>query len=151
MESRIKKLASEFLVHLGIDFGDIEVDKIDDKNFRINIISEEPSLLIGHHGDNLKAMQNILKVIIYKQIGQDYSISLDIDNYRKRQEENVISIASLKAEEVLNTKNQVALPPMSAYFRRIVHMHLMKDQFRGIATESMGDGDFRQVVIKYKP
>lgn len=150
MEARIKRIVSEFLVHLGIDFTDIEVEKLDDKSFRVNITSEEPSLMIGHHGENLKSMQNILKVMIYKELGQEYSLGLDVDNYRKRQEENVITIASQKAEEVLANHGQVALPPMSPYFRRIVHLHLMKDEFKGITTESMGEGDYRQVVIKYK-
>ena len=39
---------------------------------------------------------------------------------------------------------------MSPYFRRIVHLHLMKDEYKGLVTESMGEGDYRQVVIKYK-
>ncbi len=150
MEARIKRIVSEFLVHLGIDFTDVEVEKLEDKTFRINITSEDPSLLIGHHGENLKAMQNIIKVMVYKQIGQEYSTSLDVDNYRKRQEENVLTIASQKAEEVLANKGQIALPPMSPYFRRIVHLHLMKDEYKGVVTESMGEGDYRQVVIKYK-
>ena len=75
---------------------------------------------------------------------------MDVDNYRQRQEENVLTIASQKAEEVLTTRGQVALPPMSPYFRRIVHLHLMKDEYKGLVTESMGEGDYRQVVIKYK-
>lgn len=150
MESRLKKLVSEFLVHLGIDFADIEVERLDDKNFRVNISSEEPSLLIGYHGENLQGMQNILKSMVYKEIGTDYTVLLDVDNYRKRQEENVLSIASQKAEEVQNTKIQVALPPMSPYFRRVVHLHLMKGNFPNVATESIGEGDYRQVVIKYK-
>lgn len=150
MEARLKKLVSEFLVHLGIDFTDIEVERIDDKNFRINISSEEPSLLIGYHGENLQAMQNVLKCIVYKQIGVDYSIILDVDNYRKRQEENVVSIALQKATEIQANKGQVALPPMSPYFRRIVHMQLSKGDFTNITTESVGEGDYRQVVIKYK-
>ncbi len=150
MEARIKRIVSEFLVHLGIDFTDVDVEKLEDGSFRINITSEDPSLLIGHHGENLKAMQSIVKVMVYKQAGQEISISMDVDNYRQRQEENVLTIASQKAEEVLTTRGQVALPPMSPYFRRIVHLHLMKDEYKGLVTESMGEGDYRQVVIKYK-
>ena len=150
METRIKKIVSEFLVHLGLDFTDVEVEKTDDKSFRVNITSDDPSLLIGYHGDHLQSMQKILKIVIYKQVGEEYEIRLDVDDYRKRQEENVLTIASQKAEEVRETKVKVALPPMSPYFRRLVHLHLMTDEWTDLETESMGEGDYRQVVIKPK-
>ncbi|MBU0981636.1 KH domain-containing protein [Patescibacteria group bacterium] len=148
METRIKKIVSEFLVYLGLDFADVEVEKAGDKTFRVNITSDDPSLLIGYHGENLQAMQKILKVVIFKQVGEEFEIKLDIDDYRKRQEENVLTIATQKAEEVRKTKVKIALPPMSPYFRRLVHLHLMSDEWTDIETESMGEGDYRQVVIK---
>ena len=88
METRIKKIVSEFLVHLGLDFADVEVEKTDDSTFRVNITSEDPSLLIGYHGENLQSMQKILKIVIFKQVGEEFEIKLDVDDYRKRQEEN---------------------------------------------------------------
>lgn len=150
METRIKKIISEFLVHLGLDFMDVDVEKTDDKTFRVNITSDDPSLLIGYHGENLLSMQKILKIVIFKQVGEEFDIRLDVDDYRKRQEENVLTIAMQKAEEVRNTKMKVALPPMSPYFRRLVHLMLMKDEWSDVETESMGEGDYRQVVIKPK-
>lgn len=149
METRIKKIISEFLVHLGLDFTDVEVEKVADRDFRVNITSEDPSLLIGYHGENLKAMQKVLKVMIFRQVGDDVEIKLDVDNYRKRQEENVLTIAAQKADEVRQTGVKVALPPMSAYFRRLVHLMILEDH-SDLITESMGEGDFRQVVIKTK-
>lgn len=150
MEPRIRKIVSEFLVFLGIDFNEVDVEKEIEKNFRVNITSDDPSLLIGYHGENLLAMQKVLKVIIFSQVGADVEIKLDVDNYRKRQEENVVTIAEQKAEEVRKTRVKIALPPMSPYFRRIVHLHLMAEQWGDLMTESIGEGDFRQVVIKPK-
>ncbi|MEK7146486.1 MAG: R3H domain-containing nucleic acid-binding protein [Patescibacteria group bacterium] len=150
MEPRIRKIVSEFLVYLGIDFNEVDVEKEIEKNFRVNITSDDPSLLIGYHGENLLAMQKVLKVIIFNQVGADVEIKLDVDNYRKRQEENVVTIAEQKAEEVRKTKVKIALPPMSPYFRRIVHLHLMTEEWSDLMTESIGEGDFRQVVIKPK-
>ena len=50
MEARIKRIVSEFSP-LGHDFTDVDVEKLEDGSFRINITSEDPSLLIGHHGE----------------------------------------------------------------------------------------------------
>lgn len=150
MEKKIKKIVSEFLVKLGIDFTDLEVEKIDKENYRINVISEEPSLLIGHHGENLLAMQKILTVIFHKQLGDEITVAFDVDSYRKRQEENVLTIAEQKMKEVAETKVQAALPPMSPYFRRLVHLMIKNGGYDNLTTESIGEGNYRQVVIKYK-
>ncbi len=150
MEKKIKLIIAEFLVHLGIDFEDIEVVKKDEKSFRVNAISTEPSLLIGHHGENLQAMQKIVKVMMHEQFGEDLTVMFDVDNYRNRQEENVLAIAKQKIEEVRRTKHQVALPPMSPYFRRTIHMFVRDGAYSDISTESIGQGNYRQIVLKYK-
>jgi spoIIIJ-associated protein len=148
MEKLIKKIVSEFLVKLGIDFTDIEIENLGENNFRINVMADEPSLLIGHHGENLTAMQKILTVMFHKECGENIMITFDVDNYRKRQEENVLTIALQKVNEVRASRIQAALPPMSPYFRRLVHLHIKKQNFTDVTTESMGEGNYRQVVIK---
>lgn len=149
-EKQIRLFVSEFLVHLGIDFTDIEIEKKDDTQYRVNIVSDEPSLLIGHRGENLMAMQKLLKVAFHQKFDENTEVLFDIDNYRKRQEENVLSITEQKIQEVRQTRVQSALPPMSAYFRRVVHLFVRDGDFDDIETESMGDGNYRQVVIKLK-
>ena len=150
MEKKIKKTVSEFLVKLSIDFTDLEVEEVDEKNYRINVVSEEPSLLIGHHGENLLAMQKILTVMFHKELGEEITVAFDVDSYRKRQEENVLTIAEQKMKEVAETKIQAALPPMSPYFRRLVHLMIKNGGYDNLVTESIGEGNYRQVVIKYK-
>lgn len=148
MEKQIKKLVSEFLVNLGIDFTDVEVETISEKELRVNVISEEPNLMIGHHGENLLAIQKILTVIFHKLFGEDVLITFDVDSYRKRQEENVLTIAKQKISDVRTSRIQSALPPMSPYFRRLVHLYIKDSGFSDITTESIGEGNYRQVVIK---
>ncbi len=150
MEKKIKQFVSEFLVHLGIDFTDLLVEKTSDEEVRVNVISDEPSLLIGHHGENLQAMQKILKVVCHQMFGESINLSFDVDNYRKRQEENVLSITEQKIKEVRESKVQSALPPMSPYFRRLVHLFIRDGEYEDLETESMGEGNYRQVVIKLK-
>lgn len=150
MEKQIKKLVSEFLVQLSIDFTDVEVEEHEENNYRVNVVSEEPSLMIGHHGENLLAMQKILTAMAHKQFGENVVLLFDVDNYRKRQEENVLTIAAQKIKEVQVSKVQSALPPMSPYFRRLVHLYIKENGLDDVTTESIGEGNYRQVVIKPK-
>ncbi len=147
----IKDVIHEMLTKMGISFGDIAVEELEDgKMFRVNIESDDSNILIGKHGENMQAFQTIAKLITYKMFpdNKDFSILIDVDNYRKRQEESVIEMANRKADYVRQTGKSQSLPPMSPYFRRIVHMHLMQPEFDDLLTESKGQGSFRQVTIK---
>jgi spoIIIJ-associated protein len=150
MKKEIKQFVSEFLVHLGIDFTDLEVETLSATKVRVNVVSDEPSLLIGHHGENLIAMQKLIKVVVHKRFGEEIEVAFDVDSYRKRQEENVTAITKQKIEEVRGTRVQALLPPMSPYFRRVVHLFIRDGEYTDLETESIGEGNYRQVMIKPK-
>lgn len=150
MDILIQETVEELLKKLNTPFRKVKIEKVDETTFRANIESEEPSLLIGHHGDNIHAMQNIVRLILWKKEPElKMNVIIDVDNYRKRQEDNVIDLAERKVETLLQTKEMQSLPPMSAYFRRVIHLHLA-GKYDEIITESVGEGDFRYLTIKPK-
>jgi spoIIIJ-associated protein len=148
MDTLIQETLEEILNRLSTPFRKIRIEKKEDNTYRINIESEEPSLLIGHHGENIFALQSILRTIIFHKHDGDYNIFLDVDDYRKRQEENVLKMAERKVESVRKNGEAQALPPMSPYFRRLVHMHLAGEKFGDVTTESVGEGEGRHLTIK---
>lgn len=150
MDTIIRETLEELLQKLSTPFRKIRIEKKDDNTFRANIESEEPSLLIGHHGENIYALQNILRTIIFRKHEGDFNIIIDVDDYRKRQEENVIKLAERKVEAVRQTKHEQSLPAMSPYFRRIVHLYLAQPEYADVETESVGEGDFRHLTIRPK-
>jgi len=150
MDTLIQETLEEILNRLSTPFRKIRIEKKEENTIRINIESEEPSLLIGHHGENIYALQNILRTIVFHKHEGDYNLILDVDDYRKRQEENVLKMAERKVETVRKNGEPQSLPPMSPYFRRLIHMHLAKEGFGDITTESMGEGEMRHLTIKQK-
>lgn len=149
MEKNIRSILANFLVKLGVDFTEVEVLKLEDKKFYANVMSNNPNRMIGRHGDHLNALQKIVAAIFHHQLGEDYTVQFDVDHYRKRQEENVLNMASVKAQEVEKTGAQIALPPMSPYFRRLVHTFILTKHPQ-VTTVSMGQGNYRQVILKPK-
>jgi spoIIIJ-associated protein len=148
----LKSTLERLLKMLKIEYSEIEVNEEEKDLYAVNIKSENPSEIIGHHGETIKALQHVLKIISLRKNGTEkqFNISLDADDYKKRQEENVIKIAERKVENLRRTRRPQSLPPMSSYFRRKVHLHLMGAGFDDIETTSLGDGDLRHVVIKLK-
>ncbi len=73
-------------------------------------------------------------------------IYVDVNNYRKERERLIIEIAKAAARKVLMTKNEVMLPAMNAYERRLVHTELAIRP--DVKTESVGERKDRCVVVK---
>ncbi|MBP7114075.1 MAG: hypothetical protein KBA40_01330 [Candidatus Peribacteraceae bacterium] len=137
---------------LGIPFTEITV-KQDGEMTRVEVMTDQASRLIGWHGETLNAVQHLVKSMIRtaKNLERAPFIVVDVDGYRTMQEDKVRKIAEAKADFVRRTGARVTLPPMSPYFRRVVHMHIAATPtLSDLATESMGEGDYRQVVIRLK-
>lgn len=155
MEDLIQETLAEVLKNLGVIFRKFKVHV--DKNhpsgqivYRVDIDTDEAATLIGFHGETIYALQHILKSLVWKKANENVFIILDVDGYRKRQEESVIAIAMRKVESARKTFQDQILPPMSPYFRRVIHMALAKPEYADLVTESVGEGETRAVVIKVK-
>ena len=70
---------------------------------------------------------------------------LDIEHYRQRRAEEIVSLAERMAEQVQETGAPITLEPMSPAERRIVHLAL--EGIDDIETNSVGGGESRKVVI----
>ena len=153
IDDALKETLEQILIRLEAPFDKVLIEKEDQNGtdlYRMNIETEDPSMLIGFHGENIHSLQHLLKVISWKQTKESFNILLDVDNYRQRQEDNVITLTDRKIEMARKTKKTQVLPPMSPYFRRVVHLHITNAGHSDIKTESIGDGDHRQVTIVYE-
>ncbi|MFH0770078.1 MAG: R3H domain-containing nucleic acid-binding protein [Candidatus Peregrinibacteria bacterium] len=140
------------LTHLDLPFDEISV-KEEGEFVRVDIVSTDASRIIGWHGETLNSLQHLVKAIVRsaEKLERSPFIVLDVDGYRRAQEEKVRRIAEQKADFVRRTGNRVALAPMSPYFRRIVHLHVADTpSLQDLTTESIGEGDYRQVVLRLK-
>ncbi|MFH1533917.1 MAG: R3H domain-containing nucleic acid-binding protein [Nitrospirota bacterium] len=151
IEDILKETLEELLNKLEVEYSKIDITEEDKGSFEINIHSENPSLLIGHHGDNIQALQHILKTLIWRKAqNEQFNIMVDVDDYRKRQEENVLNLAERKIEYVRKTGRSQTLPPMSPYLRRKIHMLCMSPGYDDVETISEGEADQRYIIIKLK-
>ena len=149
---KLKDILGSLLQHLSLSFTDITVKDEEDLT-RVEIVSSEASRIIGWHGETLNSLQHLVKSIVRSQDKLERSpfIVLDIDGYRRTQEDKVRRIAEQKADSVRRTGSRIALSPMSPYFRRIVHLHVANTPgLSDLTTESVGEGEYRQIVMKLK-
>jgi len=144
-----QQLLTQLLQSAGYEGVEVTVEEKGDQEWYFNIsVTEEASQLIGHKGEVLVALQQLMRNVFRQQeiTEEGDHFKLDVDSYRSQQEGNVLEMAEKRAKEVLETGTRSNLPPMSSFFRRIVHIHI-KDHFPQLVTESRGVGNDRAVVI----
>ena len=91
-------------------------------------------------------MQMLLARIMKKQIDQDIKFEIDINQYKQSKNNYLKQMAAEIADRVALLKREEPLPAMNSYERRVVHMELSLRE--DVATESIGEGEERRVVIK---
>jgi spoIIIJ-associated protein len=142
---KIKKICEEFFEKTSLKI-EPEILEIEGKTIPINLRTEEARLLIGQNGQTLNEIQHLLKVVLKKEIQGDYYINLDINDYKKRKIEYLRESVRRLADQVVSSKEEKFLTPMSAYERRIVHLELVNRQ--DITAESVGSGLDRRIVLR---
>ncbi|MBI5412525.1 hypothetical protein HZA43_05165 [Candidatus Peregrinibacteria bacterium] len=151
MELVIKETLEKLLEIMGISFTGVKVGKETPSAFYVEIQTESSNLLIGWHGETINAIQHLLKCLLWRQGPEKHAqIIVDVDGYKKRQEESVLRLAQRKAEFAIASQQVQTLPPMNPYFRRKVHMHLAEKYEDKIVTESVGVEPQRQLRIMPK-
>jgi spoIIIJ-associated protein len=115
------------------------------------IRTNDSHLLIGKNGETLEALNHLIRKIIENKVrdtGPIPLLTIDINDFQKKKNENLKTIAHMMAERARFFKSSVEVDPMSSYERKVIHTFLshMKD----IKTESVGEGHSRRVVISYK-
>jgi len=143
----IKNIIREFLEKLTVNVEDIIITRSDIHPI-FQIKTGDSGALIGSGGENLRALNYLLKKVVEKKLGEETSrFILDVNGYHERRIGEIRKQAQILAERAKSFRHNIEMSPMNSYERMIVHSFFAENPF--IKTESEGEGKFRRVVIKY--
>ncbi|MDR2378737.1 MAG: single-stranded DNA-binding protein [Bifidobacteriaceae bacterium] len=128
--------------------GDIDID-VDHGRAVVAIISEDPAdhdldRLVGPGGEVLDALQELTRIAVQTRTGERSRLMLDISGYRANRREELLVVAEGAIEEVKAKGVHLALEPMNAFERKVVHDAVAA---AGLVSESSGADPDRYVVI----
>jgi spoIIIJ-associated protein len=112
---------------------------------RADISGDDLGLLIGRHGATIDALQYLAAIVVNGDRRERRQVVVDAEGYRERREVALVSVADRMTQKVVREGGPIALKPMTAAERKVVHLHL-KDDPR-VTTASEGAEPFRAVVI----
>lgn len=120
-------------------------DRHGHRTIHVDVRGRDLNVLIGRQAETLQAFQHVASLMVGKQANEFVQLSVDIEGYRARREKQLRQMAQRMADQALKMGHSVALEPMSASERRIVHMELQDHP--AVKTESTGEEPRRKVTI----
>ncbi len=144
-------LLHEFLLRVADGLGcpaSVAIDE-DEDTLTATLAGPDLGRLIGRHGQTIDAVQYLANAVLARrgeELGGRKEVVVDAAGYRARRRATLERTADRAAEDVVRGGQAIALDPMSAVERKIVHLRLAD---RGdVETASEGTEPNRHVVIR---
>ena len=129
---------------------DVRIDQREPGRLTLEILSDDPAIVIGKHGSTLESLQLITNIHVGRINTEDepVRIVLDTEDYRYRREQSLLRMANRVAHEVRRTGRPRLLAPLNPFERRLIHTAL--GEMGGVTTESEGDGLYKQIRVSWQ-
>ena len=128
--------------------GDIDIEVRSGRTY-ISVVAEEGDAtglqnLVGRDGEVLEALQELTRLSVLTATDSRSRLVLAITGYRRGRSAELLAIAEKAVAEARESGQEIALDPMSAYERKIVHDAVAD---LGLASESEGEAAARHIVV----
>lgn len=140
-----KKYLEDLLSFFGLNT-DVYASSEDGEVIELNIPSTHLNgFLIGQRGETMRAIQFLVSSALKSQNYEVSRVNVDVADYKKQRANRLAETAQEWVERVKSSGEPYMVQPMNAADRRVVHK-VAADA--GIASESVGEGRDRHIVLK---
>ena len=118
----------------------------DEESLTASCSGGDVAILIGKHGQTIDAVQYLLNAILFRAYPEQRKpVVVDAAGYRERRRATLDALAQRSAKDAIAAGKPVALEPMTAVERKVVHESVK--ELEGVETSSEGTEPNRFVVI----
>lgn len=145
-------IAADYLEGL-LDIADYEGDiEMGVRNHRptVQIVAdddEDIKHLIGHDGEVVDALQQLTRLAVQQKTVERSHLIVDVDGFLQKKRSLLRERALDAIDEVRETGEQVDMPPMNSFERKIVHDMVREE---GLKSRSHGEEPHRYVSVYIK-
>lgn len=127
--------------------GEVQAELVAEDVVEVSAEGDDLGLLIGPRGNALDAVQELARRSLQRKAVDtgDVRIRVDVGGYRSRRRQALDRFAREAAAKAVDSGTRVALEPMSAADRKVVHDAV--NEVDGVSTVSEGEDRRRRVVI----
>ena len=118
-------------------------------NYQVVLQGQHLGAIIGRRGETLDAIQQLTSYSVNRGAAKRVRIHVNAENYRAKREESLQRLAVKVAGKVVKFRKNMALEPMNAYERHVIHTALQ--DYPNVSTYSTGVDPNRRTVVAYSP
>ncbi len=123
---------------------EVKIDT-DSKELKLSVRGNDLGIAIGRDGKNMQALEYIINLIGKRKKLLCRNVIIDIKDYRKKKISNIKKTAVIMAKKAISEGRKIALKPMGAYERKMIHNLLAK--FKDVTTRSRYEEPNRCIII----
>jgi spoIIIJ-associated protein len=143
--SYAKKYLEDLLSFFGLNTN-VYATSEDGEVIELNIPSTHLNgFLIGQRGETVRALQFMVSNALKNQNYEHTRVNVDVAEYKKQRADRLAKTAEEWVQKVKTSGEPYEVRPMNAADRRVVHK-VAADA--GLASESVGEGHDRHIVLK---
>jgi spoIIIJ-associated protein len=117
----------------------------DSREWKLSVYGKDLGIAIGREGRNMQALEYVINLIGRRKKIIERNVTIDIKDYRKKKIEKIKKTAIAMAKKAINEGRKIALRPMCAYERKIIHNVL--EDVKDVSTRSRYDEPNRRIII----
>ena len=142
----IRKFLSGLLQQMEVQ-AEVKVYLPEKGRYKVFLEGQGLGAIIGRRGETLDAIQQLTNYAVNHGQSKRVRIHVDAEGYRAKREESLQRLAVKVAGKVVKYRKNVALEPMNAYERHVIHTALQDTP--SVTTFSIGTEPNRRVVVSY--
>ncbi|TET14455.1 MAG: KH domain-containing protein [Actinobacteria bacterium] len=123
---------------------EVKIDT-DSKELKLSVRGNDLGIAIGRDGKNMQALEYIINLIGKRKKLLCRNVTIDIKDYRKKKIDKIKNTAVIMAKKAISEGRKIALKPMGAYERKMIHNLLAK--FKDVTTRSSYEEPNRRIII----
>jgi predicted RNA-binding protein Jag len=115
---------------------------------RVDVVAEvgaDDEMLNGTKGEVRQALQHLLNRMVNRGEGSRYHLQLEINDFWKRREEELMALARQLADRAIANQAEALTEYLNAQERRIIHVALREDT--RVKTYALGDGMIKRLAV----
>lgn len=141
-----RKVVEEFLDSLEVGYT-VKYVHEDYQRASIEVDDDAAGLLIGKRGSGIDALETLISRMASHQCEHPVPVQADVNEYRKRREDDLREEALSRGQRVLDTGEEDQFHPLNARDRRVVHL-AVKSLGEELVTYSVGHGGEKSIVVR---
>lgn len=145
--NRVAGFVEELVGKMGLAL-DVALEPMED-GIRINLSGVDADPFLRRKGEALDALQHVVNSVFRDELPNQHRLVVDCQGFRKAKDRELQQMARFLMEKARTSGAAQEMGPLNSYARRLVHLEVATAP--DLASESIGDGAVKVVIISKRP